>query len=107
MVALTIDVYARTRPSPSARTALPRTVDHPQISILEVRNLHFVRSGAIIGVETAPSLLYTTSALCVSPNALCSISFSTSCSQSHVLSVTLKFRSADGEGHVRNAGRPS
>src|SRR6266850_5520424 len=56
-------------------------------------------------VETTFSVLYTTFALCVSPNALCSISFSTSCSQSHVLSVTLKFRSADGEGHVRNVGR--
>jgi len=47
---------------------------------------------------------YTEFALCVSPNALCSTTYSISCSQSHVSNVTLQFKSVGGEGHVRNAG---
>src|SRR5436190_14670350 len=55
-------------------------------------------------VPKGACLGYTEIALCVSPNALCSTTFSISCSQSRAQSVTLLFSSADVEGHVRDVG---
>ena len=59
------------------------------------------------GGEFCFELLYTLFAFCVSPNALCSITFSISCSQSRASYVTLQYGSAVGEGHARIAGRVS
>src|SRR5437879_5462576 len=53
------------------------------------------------------SVVYTNFTLCVSPNALCSISYSISCFQSRASYVTLQSGSADGEGHARNVGLAS